>query len=251
MIRITIRWILFLSLCQGALPAATVPLWVQPRLDTYQSIVDEVSSALARIGSKVLLCEDTSLIPRDASVAILIGLPDIVSRIVPLGDPNLKHPESYLVRAIPGTPYVVAAGGGERGLLYAAGELAERIAVFKEFPSIFPRQGRPFMEVRAFGIEWPGAAEAGQVYDTDPFPDRFTRHLVRNRFNLLVVTHSGRVRDLLENGGEDSRKSSGRFKRLAAFAQSRKLEVALWLNPDADLDTPLEQNDSPGERRNR
>lgn len=251
MIRITIRWILFLSLCQGALPAATVPLWVQPRLDTYQSIVDEVSSALARIGSKVLVCEDTSLIPRDASVAILIGLPDIVSRIVPLGDPNLKHPESYLVRAIPGTPYVVAAGGGERGLLYAAGELAERIAVFKEFPSIFPRQGRPFMEVRAFGIEWPGAAEAGQVYDTDPFPDRFTRHLVRNRFNLLVVTHSGRVRDLLENGGEDSRKSSGRFKRLAAFAQSRKLEVALWLNPDADLDTPLEQNDSPGERRNR
>ncbi len=228
-----------------------IPLWVQPRLAVYDQAVSEVSEALKRVGLTPQLCEDTSLIPPGTGTAILIGAPTILKRLVEIGEPNLSHPESYLVRKIPGSRFVIATANGERGLLYAAQVLSERIAVYREFPEVFPQTGRPFLEVRAFGIEWPQDPKAAKDYDTEAFPARFTRHLVRNRFNMLVIQYRGQVRDLLEKTSSDSALTSRRLKGLIAQARLRCLEVSLWLNPDAALETPLPEKDSPSERRNR
>jgi hypothetical protein len=238
-----------------------IPLWVQPRLSVYEPVVNEISEALVRVGYQPLLCEDTSLIPAGATTAILVGFPAIISRLVALGDPNLRIPESYLVRRIPDSRYVIATAEGERGLLYAAGELAERITIYHEFPEINPHLERPFFEIRAFGMEWRTQWNAslqnkkepneGNVYDSEAFPDRFTRHLIRNRYNLLVLFYAGQVRDLLVETGEQAALVARRLHNLVECAHSRQLDVALWLNPDADLDTPLAVADSPTARRQR
>lgn len=253
-IHFLLRKTLFAFLCflsQAAFCGEVIPLWVQPRLSVYDSVVSEISDALGRAGFTPQLCEDSSLIPAGTGTAILAGSPTILKRLVDIGEPNLSHPESYLVRKIPNTRYVIATAGGERGLLYAAQELAERIAVNREFPEVFPHAGRPYLELRAFGIEWPQDPEAARIYDTEAFANRFTRHLVRNRFNMLVVYHPGQVRDLLEKTGAEGALTSRRLKTLIAQAHSRQLEVAFWLNPDAALDTPLPENDSPSGRRKR
>ncbi len=253
--QIQIRHLLSLLFFVCLLPISAfpevIPLWVQPRLSVYDPVVSEVSEALDRIGLTPQLCEDTSLIPPGTGTAILIGFPTILKRLAEIGEPNLSHPESYLVRKVPGSRYVIATSNGERGLLYAAQELAERIAVYHEFPEVFPRTGRPYLEVRAFGIEWPQDPKAAQVYDTDAFSNRFTRHLVRNRFNMLIIHHRGQVRDLLERSGSEGALASRRLKGLVAQANAWQLEVSLWLNPDAALDTSLPENDSPSERKNR
>lgn len=226
-----------------------LPMYVQPSLAAYDAVVHDVSESLLRIGFEPQICIDTSQIPEDASTVILIGYPDLISNIVQLGGPSLTHPESFLVRRVVGTRYIVVTAGGERGFLYGAQELAERMALHNEFPDVFPRQGRPYLEVRGYAIDWPGAGPKGQVFDDDQFIGPFLRHLLRNRFNMLVLHYRGRAEDLLDRTGTTGMLAARRLQRVAEEARARLLPVALWLNPDADLDTPLAENDSPLARR--
>jgi hypothetical protein len=229
----------------------TVPVWVQAGVAGYEAIVAEVTTALKSVGYKPLICQATGQIPDDASSVILIAFPERLASMVSLDEPNLKDPESYLVLKVSDTRFVVVTAGGERGLLYGAQELAERINLHHEFPDIFPREARPFLPVRAFGIEWPESGPAGADFEDHKFVSSFISQLIHDRYNLLVLHYKGRAEELLEKSGVEGATASGRLQKVMDEAKRHLLNVALWLNPDADLETPLPEGDSPPARRNR
>ncbi|MCG3199156.1 MAG: hypothetical protein GHCLOJNM_03665 [bacterium] len=226
-----------------------VPLWALADVTAHAEIISEVSAALVRAEYQPLICATTAELPEDGSPAILIAPPERLMGLVSASELNFNHPEGYLVRKARDRPFVIVTAIGERGLLYGAQELAERIALRREYPEIFPREGRPFLDLRAFGIDWPGGKEGGEVFDSAPFPWGFTRHLARNRYNLLALHYSGRASELLESSGPLGERAHRRLRNLLREARKRLIEVVLCFDPDSDLETPLEFLDSPLRRR--
>jgi len=227
---------------------AVVPVWVQQDVAAHGTMATELSNALERAGYAPLICETTSEIPSESPIVVLVAKQSVLQEIVPSIQPQLSHAESYLVRRVGGSPYVIVTAPDDRGLLYGTVELTEEIALGTEFPDIFPRQQRPFFEVRAFGLQWPGPDVAGEVFDGTPFRTFFPEHLSRNRYNRLILAYSGRASDLCKNSGSQGELAVERLSQLLTQAEARLLDVELWLDPDTNLYTPLENDDSPANR---